>query len=110
MAHSPIPLDVVDELRLRRWARENYVSSTHRNLTWHPVVLAEMESKDGEMQAAVVAPHDEVGPSDSEYARVAGALVPLHPGAFHVIHAPHMETEKTRVLLQVPQIKFVETP
>lgn len=39
-------LDLIDELRLRRWARENYVAKEQRQLSWHPVVLEEMNRKE----------------------------------------------------------------
>jgi hypothetical protein len=39
-------LDFIEELRLRRWARENYVSAESRQPGWHPVVLDEMNNKD----------------------------------------------------------------
>jgi hypothetical protein len=39
-------LDFIEELRLRRWARENYVPRSRRQLSWHPVVHEEMEKKD----------------------------------------------------------------
>jgi hypothetical protein len=41
-------LDVIEELRLRRWARENYVPTPERDTTWHPIILDEMTRKDGE--------------------------------------------------------------
>lgn len=41
-------LDMIEELRLRRWARENYVPRDKRNTTWHPVILDEMSKKDHE--------------------------------------------------------------
>jgi hypothetical protein len=41
-------LDFIEELRLRRWARENYVPQGQRQTTWHPVVHQEMEKKDHE--------------------------------------------------------------
>lgn len=41
-------VDFIEELRLRRWARENYVSADDRDETWHPVVLDEMRAKDSE--------------------------------------------------------------
>lgn len=41
-------LDFIEELRLRRWARENYVPRPERNDAWHPVVHEEMEKKDYE--------------------------------------------------------------
>jgi hypothetical protein len=42
-------LDFIEELRLRRWARENYVPAEERNDSWHPVVHQEMEKKDLEV-------------------------------------------------------------
>ena len=44
-------VDFIEELRLRRWARENYVSRDRRELSWHPVILDEMDRKDTEMSA-----------------------------------------------------------
>ncbi|MCZ2341999.1 MAG: hypothetical protein LC104_09415 [Bacteroidales bacterium] len=41
-------IDFIEELRLRRWARENYVPSAERDATWHPIVLDEMSRKDAE--------------------------------------------------------------
>lgn len=41
-------LDLVDELRLRRWARENYMPVELRDDEWHPVVLDEMSRRDAE--------------------------------------------------------------
>ena len=39
-------LDLIEELRLRRWAREHYVPRDRRQSSWHPVVLDEMSRKD----------------------------------------------------------------
>jgi hypothetical protein len=41
-------LDFIEELRLRRWARENYVPPNSRQPSWHPVVHDEMKRKDHE--------------------------------------------------------------
>ena len=41
-------VDLIEELRLRRWARENYVPPARREKTWHPVVHDEMSKKDHE--------------------------------------------------------------
>ncbi len=43
---SRLDLDFIEELRLRRWARENYVPRNGRQMTWHPIVHEEMEKKD----------------------------------------------------------------
>jgi hypothetical protein len=42
-------VDFIEELRLRRWARENYVPPGRRELSWHPVILDEMSRKEVEM-------------------------------------------------------------
>ena len=39
-------VDFIDELRLRRWARENYVPAESRIIHWHPVILDEMQQRD----------------------------------------------------------------
>ncbi|MCE9533886.1 MAG: hypothetical protein K8T89_22575 [Planctomycetes bacterium] len=41
-------LDLIEELRLRRWARENYVPATQRLDNWHPIIQEEMSRKDEE--------------------------------------------------------------
>lgn len=41
-------IDFIEELRLRRWARENYVPAPQRERNWHPVVIDEMSKKDVE--------------------------------------------------------------
>lgn len=47
-------LDFIEELRLRRWAREHYVPGERRELAWHPVILDEMARKDAELAEAEV--------------------------------------------------------
>jgi hypothetical protein len=49
MVSSGVELDFIEELRLRRWARENYVPRPQRQLSWHPVILEEMTHKDDEV-------------------------------------------------------------
>ena len=41
-------VDFIEELRLRRWARENYVPHDERSPAWHPIILEEMTRKDRE--------------------------------------------------------------
>jgi hypothetical protein len=47
-------LDLIEELRLRRWAREHYVPRSQRERSWHPVVLDEMERKDRDLSQGIV--------------------------------------------------------
>ena len=46
--------DFIEELRMRRWARENYVPAGERDRSWHPIILEEMRRKDGEVSEAVL--------------------------------------------------------
>ena len=48
-------VDFIEELRLRRWARENYVPVESRGPALHPVVVDEMARKDGEVSDSVLA-------------------------------------------------------
>ena len=41
-------LDVVEEMRLRTWARKNYAPTENRDNEWHPVIHDEMKRKDRE--------------------------------------------------------------
>lgn len=41
-------IDLVEEMRLRTWARRNYVASCEREDSWHPVILDEMARIDDE--------------------------------------------------------------
>lgn len=35
-------IDPIEEMRLRTWARRNFVSAEQRDEDWHPIVLDEM--------------------------------------------------------------------
>ena len=48
MSSGVMEVDFIEELRLRRWARENYVPGPQREQNWHPIVHEEMEKKDNE--------------------------------------------------------------
>ncbi len=51
-AADAVSIDLIQELRLRKWAREHYVSASQRGRTWHPIVLEEMQFRDEELRAA----------------------------------------------------------
>ncbi len=55
MPQTATQIDAIEELKLRRWARENYVPATERPHSWHPVVLDEMSRKDDEKKKSPVA-------------------------------------------------------
>ena len=84
-----LQVDPVEELRLRRWARENYVLPERRDSSWHPVVLDEMRRKD-----------EESGGSQA-YCEVARRAVPLSSGQ-PPLRGPHLEPARSHVLLRVP--------
>ena len=44
-------VDFIEELRLRRWARENFVPVSQRDRGWHPIVLEEMSRKDHDVRS-----------------------------------------------------------
>lgn len=53
MAASPTTeVDFIEELKLRRWARENYVPRPNRDGNWHPIVHDEMGRKDGDLRSS----------------------------------------------------------
>jgi hypothetical protein len=45
-------VDFIEELKMRRWARENYVPGHERQKGWHAVVHDEMRCKDSEAGSA----------------------------------------------------------
>lgn len=47
-------MDLIEEFRLRRWARENYVPADSRDRAWHPIIQEEMRRKDAEASEAVL--------------------------------------------------------
>ena len=47
-----VEVDVIEEMRLRTWARENYVGADERSENWHPIILEEMNRKDEELDAS----------------------------------------------------------
>ena len=49
-------MDLIEELRLRRWAREHYVPRDERETSWHPVIHDEMSRKDLETGEADTTP------------------------------------------------------
>jgi len=49
MEPASMQVDPIEELHLRRWARENYVPADVRNESWHPLILKEMRCRDAEI-------------------------------------------------------------
>lgn len=55
MSPVVVELDLIEELRLRRWARQNYVPPEQREPTWHPVIHDEMDKRDLEVSEPEIA-------------------------------------------------------
>jgi hypothetical protein len=55
MSSAVADLDFIEELRMRRWARENYVPAESRDGSWHPIVHDEMDRKDTEVNEPAIA-------------------------------------------------------
>jgi hypothetical protein len=79
-------LDVIEELQLRRWARENYVPPELRPPTQHPVVRNEMQLRDEERII------------ESRARESVVAYVPLVPTVIQRLHEPHDLPERPAVL------------
>ena len=90
---SRVPADPVEELRLRRWARENYVALEYRDPTWHDVVRDEMQRKDRERATA------------DSYAEIARRIVPLAPDHGRFLRGPHIALARSAAVLRVPAIE-----
>lgn len=75
-AQKSSPVDFLKELRLRRWARENYVTAKERKSGWHPIVLDEMRRKDIEL-------------AQTEESYAGQRFVPLEPMPLRAIHPAH---------------------
>ena len=56
MSSGVLEMDMIEELKMRRWARENYVPRDERPNSWHPVVHEEMEKKEIESDPAPAHP------------------------------------------------------
>ena len=39
---NSLSVDPIEEMRLRTWARKNYIQEPQREDHWHPVILDEM--------------------------------------------------------------------
>ena len=88
--------DIVKELRLRRWARENYVPVEDRDLTWHAIVLDEMANRDAERTQPDLTPAASAG------------YVPLAPTELYQLHEPQ-DVVREPNFLQIRQKSSVST-
>lgn len=91
-------LDIVEELQLRRWARENYVPPEERTDDWHPVVHEEMQSKDAELI---------IGSRIREPFRSYVPLLPLPPQQWH---SRHFLPEEPKLMQQPTALQNMVSP
>jgi hypothetical protein len=71
-------VDLIQEFRLRKWAREHYVPAAGRNRQWHPIVLEEMEFRDEELAAERIVTE-----------MSCRSFVPLEPAETYYLDDPH---------------------
>ena len=48
MLAASAPVDMIEEFRLRRWARENYAAADQRQSSWHSLIHEEMQQMEFE--------------------------------------------------------------
>ena len=88
---QPADVDLVRELRLRRWARRNYVAAEERSPGWHPVVLDEMRRRDAELE------------SRNRPTTTATSYVPLPPTDLRRLDYPHaLSSTPNRIQAETP--------
>lgn len=88
-------MDIIKELRLRRWARENYVAPNERSDRWDAVILNEMSVMDRDIA-------DRQAEAD-----LLSAYVPVRESAAHEqmrrIHRPHNGIPEPNFISGVPE-------
>jgi hypothetical protein len=89
-------MDPVDELRLRRWARENHVPADRRDPAWSPVVLDEMTRRDRETLPPGDAGEEPLDPG--------ARFVPLAPTVVRSLHAAHDRLADPKLLAAIDRI------
>jgi hypothetical protein len=89
---SCLEIDIIEELQLRRWAREHYVAPNRRTAAQHPVVSDEMRLRDAEIII------------DSRARDSVVAFVPLAPTVIQRLHEPHEQPGQPALLRQAESI------
>lgn len=89
-----LPLDFIEELRLRQWARRNYVPADRRGGEWHPVVLDEMLVRDRERTpvpatAPIVPASIDTSEVPPDIDAIGRRYVPLPPTHVSIVHPAH---------------------
>ena len=84
--------DLIKELRLRRWARMNYVPAEKRDDSWSTIILEEMCRKEAELREA-----DENRVPVSAYVPLAPASTSSHTVSSHTVHGGHKDVSPGHV-------------
>ena len=79
-------LDIIEELQLRRWAREHYVPPQERESATHPIIAEEMQRKDAEVII------------NARSREPMSSFVPLVPTVNQRIHTEHQLPEEPKLL------------
>jgi hypothetical protein len=88
-------LDLIAELRLRQWARRNYVPATERcDSDWHTVVVNEMRRIDRDLSLAAMA---------QEVVTSTG-VVPLEPSQHQA-----MRIDEPHAAVPAPKMQFTKS-
>lgn len=85
---------MIREMRLRRWARKNYVAMEERSLEWHPIVLDEMAARDREIGIYPAPTHS-----------LSSQFVPLAPMPINIVHQAHDELVEPKLLKALEEIR-----
>lgn len=93
-------VDLVEELRLRQWARINYVPKRLRDAKWHPIVLDEMQRRENEIAEQRL--NDSTAWENPTPVRRGAACVPLMPTQIFMVHPGHTSAEAPHFLREAP--------
>ena len=74
------------ELRLRRWARENYTHPRNRQEGWNSIVLEEMQVRDQELLEEF-----------SQPITMSHGYVPLAPTNYQILHTAHASIRQPHI-------------
>lgn len=88
-ATEGLSIDLIQEFRLRKWARENYVAPALRGRNWHPIVLEEMRFRDEEQQSQYIEP-----------ALSGSCYVPLAPTETYLLDEAHDTVPEPKSMAQ----------
>lgn len=95
MGNDSRGLDLVAELRLRQWARRNYVPAEQRHDSdWHAVVVSEMRRIDRDLKLA----------ERTQEVVMSAGVVPLEPSQHQSIR-----TDEPHDVVSAPSMQFTKS-